>query len=344
MPEYTVDELAAAVGGEVVGDGSAVITGVNGIEDAGPGEAAFIANPKYRSALRDTRASVVIVSPDVEAANVTLIRVPHPYPAFARVITMFAPAPEVPTGVSELAHIHEDAQIGEGAGVGPFAVVREGAKVGARTTIGSGTYVGSGAVVGEDCLLYPGVTLREYVRVGDRCIIHSGTVVGSDGFGFATEGTVHHKIPQIGTVVVEDDVEIGANCAIDRATMGETRIGRGSKLDNLIQVAHNVKIGAGTLIAAQTGISGSTTIGDYCVFGGQVGVVGHIRIEDHAIIAAQSGVTKSVKSGVTLFGRPARPIIEVKKREGRVALLGKYFGRVKELEREVEEIKKKLKD
>jgi UDP-3-O-[3-hydroxymyristoyl] glucosamine N-acyltransferase len=341
MPEYTVEELAAAVRGEVAGNGAAMIRGVNGIAEAGPEEVTFVANPKYRAALKRTRAGAVVVGADVETGAVTLIKVANPYAAFARILAKFAPPPEVPAGISELAFIHERAEIGEGVAVGPFATVREGAVVGARTTLGAGTYVGREAALGADCLIYPNVTIRERVTLGDRVIVHAGTVIGSDGFGFATDAGVHCKIPQIGVVVVEDDVEIGANCAIDRATMGETRIGRGSKLDNLIQVAHNVKIGEGTLIAAQTGIAGSTVLGKYCVLGGQVGIVPHIEIGDRAVLAAQSGVTKSIPSGGVVFGRPARPLMEVKKREGRVAMLEKYFQRVKALEREVEALKKK---
>ncbi len=340
MPEYTVDELAAAVGGQVAGNGAAVMRGVNGIKEAGPDEVTFVTNPKYKAALKTTRAGAVVVAPETEAAGLTLIKTPNPYAVFARVIVMFAPPTETPEGMSGLAYIHEKAKIGEGVAVGPFVTVREDAVIGDRTTLGAGTYVGRGAAVGADCLIYPNVTIRERVTLGDRCVVHSGTVIGSDGFGFATEAKVHHKIPQIGVVVIEDDVEIGANCAIDRATMGETRIGRGSKLDNLIQIAHNVKIGEGTLIAAQTGIAGSTVLGKYCVLGGQVGIVPHIEIGDGAILAAQSGVTKSLRNGETVFGRPARPLKDVKKREGRIALLEKYFKRVKELEKEMAELKR----
>ena len=340
MPEYTVDELAAAVGGQVAGNGAAVMRGVNGIKEAGPDEVTFVTNPKYRAALKTTRAGAVVVAPETEAAGLTLIKTPNPYAAFAKVIVMFAPPTETPEGMSGLAYIHEKAKIGEGVAVGPFVTVREDAVIGDRTTLGAGTYVGRGAAVGADCLIYPNVTIRERVAIGDRCVVHSGAVIGSDGFGFATEAKVHHKIPQIGVVVIEDDVEIGANCAIDRATMGETRIGRGSKLDNLIQIAHNVKIGEGTLIAAQTGIAGSTVLGKYCVLGGQVGIVPHIEIGDGAILAAQSGVTKSLRDGETVFGRPARPLKDVKKREGRIALLEKYFKRVKALEKEMAELKR----
>ena len=342
MTEYTVDEIAAALNAEVVGDGAAVIRGVNGIKEAGPDDVTFVANPRYKAALKETRAGAVVVAPGIEAPGLTLIRAANPYAAFARIVVMFAPPAEAPAGISDLACIHDEAKIGEGVAVGPFVTVREGASVGDGTTLGAGTYVGSGSAVGADCLIYPNVTIRERVTVGDRCIVHSGTVLGSDGFGFATDAGVHHKIPQIGVVVIEDDVELGANCAIDRATMGETRISRGSKLDNLIQIAHNVKIGEGTLIAAQTGIAGSTVLGKYCVLGGQVGIVNHIHIGDGAILAAQSGVTKSIRDGETVFGRPARPLKEVKRREGRVAMLEKYYKRVRELEEEVAELKRRF--
>ncbi len=340
MAEYTVGELAAAVGGEVVGDAGRRVRGISGLTEAGPDEVSFLANPRYKPALKATRAGAVIVARDVEAPGVTLIKVAKPYPAFAKVLGLFAPPPAVPAGISDLAFIHPGARLGAGVGVGPYAVLEEGVAVGDRTTIGAGTYVGPGSAVGADCLIYANVTLREGTRVGDRCIIHSGAVVGSDGFGFATEGGVHHKVPQIGGVIIEDDVEIGANCALDRGTMGYTRIGRGSKLDNLIQIAHNVQIGAGTLIAAQTGIAGSTVVGKYCVFGGQVGVVGHITIGDGAILGAQTGVAKSVPAGATYWGYPARPIMEVKKNEARINLLEKVFARVKELEREVAALKR----
>jgi UDP-3-O-[3-hydroxymyristoyl] glucosamine N-acyltransferase len=339
MREYRVAELAKAVGGAVEGDGDRVIRGVNGINEAGADEVTFVSNPKYASALATTAAGAVVVSPSVEAPGRTIIRADNPYVAFARILTMFAPPAGLPATVSPLAFVHENAAVGEDVGLGPFAVVEEGAAVGRGTSIGAGTYVGRGARVGAECIIYPNVTLREAVVVGDRCIIHSGTVIGSDGFGFATEGTVHHKIPQLGTVVVEDDVEIGANCAVDRATMGETRIGRGTKIDNLVQLAHNVTVGGGTLIAAQTGIAGSTKVGEYCVFGGQVGVVGHIVIGDRAVLGAQSGVAKSLPGGRAYFGYPAKEIATVKKREARIGMLERYFERVKRLEKELKELK-----
>jgi len=337
MAEYKVAELAALVGGEVEGEGGTLIRGVNTIQAAGPDEITFLANPKYAKALEGARAGAVIVDRRHGAAGVTLIRVDKPYIAFGQVLRAFAPPPAVPHGVSDRAFVHATARLGADVGVGPCAVVDEGAAVGDRTTVGAGSYVGRGTTLGADCLIYPNVTLREGVRVGDRCIIHSGAVVGSDGFGFATDGGVHHKVPQIGGVVLEDDVEIGANCAIDRGTMGDTRIGRGTKLDNLIQIAHNVQVGEGVLLAAQCGIAGSTTIGDYCVFGGQVGLVGHIRIGNRVMLGAQSGVTKDIPDGDVYFGYPARPIMVTKRIEARLQNLDRLFGRVRELEKQLRE-------
>lgn len=339
MPEYKVKDLAAAVGGELAGDGERVIRGVNGVGEAGPEDASFVANPRYYPLLKNTRAGAVVVGKDVEAPGVTLIRVDAPYVAFMKIVVMFAPPVAVPRGISPLAFVHETAKLGAEVGLAPFAVVDAGAVVGDRTTLGAGCYVGCDAYVGKDTILYANVTIRERVRVGDRCILHPGVVLGSDGFGFATQNDVHHKIPQIGTVAIEDDVEIGANTTVDRGTLGETRIGRGSKLDNLIQIAHNVQIGEGTLIAAQTGISGSTKIGNYCIFAGQVGVVGHITIGDRAILAAQAGVAKSVPAGATYWGFPARPIMEVKRDEARIKMLEKLFARVRALEHEVEQLR-----
>jgi len=340
VPEYKVKDLAAAIGGDVAGDGERFIRGVNGVGEAGPEDASFVANPRYLPLLKNTRAGAVVVGKDVEAAGVTLIKVDAPYVAFMKIVVLFAPPPSVPQGVSPSAFVHASARLGADVGLGPFAVVDAGAVVGDRTTIGAGSYVGRDARVGSDTLLYANVTLRERVRIGDRCIFHPGVVIGSDGFGFATQDDIHHKIPQIGTVVIEDDVEIGANTTVDRGTLGETRIGRGSKLDNLIQIAHNVQIGEGTLIAAQTGISGSTKVGNYCVFAGQVGVVGHITIGDRAILAAQAGVAKSVPPGATYWGFPARPIMEVKRDEARIKMLEKLFARVRALEHELELLKK----
>jgi UDP-3-O-[3-hydroxymyristoyl] glucosamine N-acyltransferase len=336
MAEYTMEEIAEAVGGYVEGDSSVVISGVNGIEEAGPGDITFVANKKYIPLLKVTKAGAVLLDEDVKATRLNVIRVSEPYAAFAKVLAMFAPPSGLPEGVSELAYIANDAEVAENAAVGPLAVIDSGAKVGARTVVCSGAYIGCDSSVGDDCVIYPNVTIRERVTVGDRVIIHPGTVLGSDGFGFATIEGVHHKVPQIGTVTVGDDVEIGACTTVDRGTMGATVIGDGCKIDNLVQIAHNVKLGKGTILAAQVGIAGSTKIGEYVVMGGQVGLVGHIEVGNGVQIGAKSGIPKSIPPGEIWFGYPARPIMETKRIEAYLKRLGELFARVKELEKKLE--------
>jgi len=337
MAEYTLEEIAAAVGGTVEGDRSAVVSGLSGIEEAGPRDITFVANPKYVPLLKTTKAGAVILDEGVDAPGLNVVRVAEAYAAFAKVLAMFAPEPALPEGVSDLAYIADDADVGEGVGAGPFAVIDAGAVVGARTAVCSGAYIGRDSSVGEDCIIYPNATIRERVTVGDRVIIHPNAVVGSDGFGFATVEGVHRKVPQIGKVVVGNDVEIGAGATIDRGTMGATVIGDGCKIDNLVQIAHNVKLGKGTILAAQVGIAGSTKVGEYVVMGGQVGLVGHIEVGDRVQIGAQSGVPKSIPPGETWFGYPARPIMETKRTEAYLRRLGDLYARVKELEKKLEE-------
>ena len=337
MAKYTLEEIAAAVGGTVEGDQSAVVSGLNGIEEAGPEDITFVANPKYVPLLKATNAGAVILGEGVEAPGLNVVRVAEAYAAFAKVLVMFAPEPALPEGVSDLAYIADDAEVADSAAVGPFAVIDAGAKVGVRTAVCSGAYVGRGSSVGEDCIIYPNATIRERVTVGDRAIIHPNAVVGSDGFGFATVEGVHRKVPQIGTVVVGNDVEIGAGTTIDRGTMGATIIGDGCKIDNLVQIAHNVTLGKGTILAAQVGIAGSTKVGDYVVMGGQVGLIGHIEIGDRVQIAAKSGIPKSIPPDEIWFGYPARPIMETKRTEVYIKRLGDLFGRVKALEKKLEE-------
>jgi UDP-3-O-[3-hydroxymyristoyl] glucosamine N-acyltransferase len=337
MANYTLEEIAAAVGGTVEGDRSAVVSGLSGIEEAGPEDITFVANPKYVPLLKTTEAGAVILGEGIKAPGLNVVRVAEAYAAFAKVLAMFAPEPALPEGINDLAYIADDAEVREGTGVGPFAVIDAGAKVGARTAVCSGAYVGRDSSVGEDCIIYPNATVRERVTVGDRVIIHPNAVVGSDGFGFATVEGAHRKVPQIGTVVVGNDVEIGAGAAIDRGTMGATVIGDGCKIDNLVQIAHNVKLGKGTILAAQVGIAGSTKVGEYVVMGGQVGLVGHIEVGDRVQIGAQSGVPKSIPPGEVWFGYPARPIMETKRTEAYLRRLGDLYARVKELEKKLEE-------
>ena len=288
------------------GDGEIEIHRVAAIEDAGPGDLTFFTNPKYVHALRTTGASAVILSEKAEAAPCAMLRVSHPYLAFARAVELFADRNRPPAGIHRLADVAPTAIIAPDAVIGPFVVVGDHARVGARTLVYPHVTIGPGAQIGEDCVIHARVSIRERAQIGNRVVLQDGAVIGSDGFGFATkpDGS-HHKIPQIGAVVIEDDVEIGANAAIDRPAVGETRVGAGSKIDNLVQVAHGVTIGRNVLLAAQVGIAGSTTIEDSVTLAGQVGVSGHITIGKGTIATAQTGIPNSVEPGSFISGYPA---------------------------------------
>lgn len=338
----TLDEVAKAVGGTVIGDGSIEITGVAGIREAQEGELTFLANPRYEAYLSKTRASAIIVAEDHLELGKPLIQNANPYLAFLNAVRFFAGDGERPAeGTHSTAVVARDACVGPGASIGPLVTIGPGASVGARSVLHPGCVLGARARVGADTLLYPNIVIREDCVVGDRVIIHAGTVIGSDGFGFVRDGDVYRKLPQVGNVVVEDDVEIGANVTIDRATTGTTRIGSGSKIDNLVQIAHNVQIGKNCILVSQVGISGSTSVGDHVILAGQVGVVGHIEIGAGAMIGAQSGVSKSVKAGERLFGYPARPVAQTKRIEASLRQLPELIQKVRELRHRVEELEGK---
>ncbi len=337
--KVTLEAVAKAIDGTVVGDGSVEITGVAGIREAREGELTFLANPRYESYLELTQASAVIVSENHRNIQKPLIQNPNPYLAFLKAVRFFAGDAERPcAGVHPTAVIAKDAAIAQDAFIGPHAVIESQARVGARTIVQAGCYVGARTRLGDEVLLYPNVTIREGCVLGDRVIVHSGTVVGSDGFGFVRDGDVYRKLPQVGTVEIGDDVEIGACVTIDRATTGTTRIGSGSKIDNLVQIAHNVQIGKSCIIVAQVGISGSTVLGDHVVLAGQVGVVGHIEIGDGASVGAQSGVSKSVKPGERMFGYPAMPLRQAKRIEASIRNLPELIQTVRQLKRRVDEL------
>ncbi|MBI2930751.1 MAG: UDP-3-O-(3-hydroxymyristoyl)glucosamine N-acyltransferase [Planctomycetes bacterium] len=306
--QRTLKELADLVGGRVAGDGSVVVTGINSIDEAGPGEITFLANPRYASRLTDTKASAVIVTDAKLSPKLPAIVVPDPDLAFAQVAGAFADH-SVPRrrGVHPTAVVGERVTVGRDVGIGPQCVVEEGATIGDGTVLEAQVYVGRNASIGRDCLLYPHVSVRDGCILGDRVILHCGVVVGADGFGYVTVKGVHHKIPQIGIAVLEDDVEVGANAAVDRARFGRTIVRRGTKIDNLVQVGHNVHIGEQCLLAAQVGIAGSTRVGHHVMLGGQVGVSGHIELGDRSIATAQSGVDKNLPPGTIASGAPARP-------------------------------------
>jgi len=337
--KVTLEAVAKAIDGRVVGDGSVEITGVAGIREAREGELTFLANPRYESYLELTQASAIIVSENHRNIGKPLIQNPNPYLAFLKAMRLFTGEAERPcVGVHPTAVVAEDAFIALDASVGPHVVIGRGASIGARAIVHAGCFIGARARVGDEVLLYPNVTVREECVLGDRVIVHSGTVVGSDGFGFVRDGDVYRKLPQVGNVLVEDDVEIGANVTIDRATTGTTRIGAGSKIDNLVQIAHNVQVGKNCIIVAQVGISGSTVLGDHVVLAGQVGIVGHIEIGAGAVVGAQSGVSKSVKPGERMFGYPALPLGQAKRIEASIRNLPELIQTVRRLKRRVAEL------
>jgi UDP-3-O-[3-hydroxymyristoyl] glucosamine N-acyltransferase len=333
--QITLSELAALVGGQFSApEPHPVITGVGSVSDAGPGDITFFSNSRYLGALKTSAAAAAFVPLDfTESIRPIPVRVENPSVAFAVAASRFAPPPVVfEKGIHPSAVISPDAQIGTGVSIGPCVVIEPGASVGDRTVIGAGSYIGHEARIGQDTLLYPNVVVRERCLLGDRVIIHSGTVIGSDGFGFEVVNGRHKKIPQTGIVQIDNDVEVGANVTIDRARFGKTWIQEGAKLDNLVQIAHNVVIGKHALIVAQVGISGSSTVGDYAILAGQVGVAGHLRIGAQAIVGAQSGVTKDVPAGEKWFGYPAAPMKEMKERLAYLSRLARLAGQVKDLE------------
>jgi UDP-3-O-[3-hydroxymyristoyl] glucosamine N-acyltransferase len=347
-----LNEIASILQGEIEGDGNVEILHLAKIGEAGPGDITFLSNPKYRKHLTTTSATAILVNknemfPELSGhkTTISLIKVKDPYISFLRLIEYFyPPATPLEKGIHSTAVIATSASLGENVAIGPFVTIGERCKIGANVSIYPGTAIGNDIEIGQKSLLYANVTIRENCKLGQQVIIHSGTVIGSDGFGFAPkEDGTYEKIPQRGTVVIEDDVEIGSNCTIDRATIGETRIKRGAKLDNLIQIAHNVIVGENTVIAAQTGISGSTKIGKNCAFGGQVGITGHIQIADRTSIGAKSGVPKSItESGKTYFGYPATEIRHSMRIEASVRQLPEMIAEIAELKKRIEILEQTL--
>jgi UDP-3-O-[3-hydroxymyristoyl] glucosamine N-acyltransferase len=307
MPSYSLRELAEIVGGEIFGDPDVTIHGVAGIREAKKGQITFLANPKYEPYLQTTCASAVIAEHEGNT-GAPIVRVSNPYLAFLKVVTLFSENEheKYPRGIHPTAVIDESAVIGKDTAIGAYATIGANARVGDGTTILPLVCICEDVKIGENCLIFPHVTVREGCQIGNRVIIHSGAVIGSDGFGYANDGGTYYKIPQIGIVKIEDDVEIGANSTIDRATTGVTLIQKGSKLDNLVQIAHNVVVGENSILAAQVGVSGSTELGKNVTLAGQAGLVGHIKIGDGARVGAQGGVTKSIPPNVSVSGYPAR--------------------------------------
>jgi UDP-3-O-[3-hydroxymyristoyl] glucosamine N-acyltransferase len=334
-------ELAEKVAGELAGRGDIDIRGVAGIGDAQDGDITFITDEKRLQDLAACRASAVIVPRGAPKLPIPSITVKNPRYAFAQMLRIFHERPYAPGGISERAVIGKEVVLGAGPTIHPFAVVSDGAKIGSRVTLYPGVFVGAGSSIGDDTVIYPNVSIREGATIGSRVIIHSGSVIGSDGFGFVTEGGLHHKILQIGGVVIEDDVEIGANCTIDRAALGMTRIKKGTKLDNMVHVAHNVTIGEHCLLAAQVGIAGSSTLGNYVVFGGQAGMADHTTVGDRVMVGGGSGVTRDMEAGMVIAGFPAIPLREWLKAQVMFPKLPELKKLVTQLIQRIEELEKK---
>jgi UDP-3-O-[3-hydroxymyristoyl] glucosamine N-acyltransferase len=334
-------ELAERLACRLEGNGEIEIVRVAGIDAAGPGDLTFVANPKYLGSLDTTRASAVLLRDDAPAPAVAVLRTPDPYLAFARAVGIFAPTWRPDPGVHPMAAVTESATLGAGVSIGAFVAIGDGAAVGDRTIIFPNVTIGPGARVGADCVVHSNVAIRERVTIGNRVILQNGVVVGADGYGFVRRGDgTHEKIPQVATVVIEDDVELGANTTVDRPAVGETRIKAGTKIDNLVQIAHGVVVGRNVLMAAQVGIAGSTEIGDDVMFGGQVGVGGHLTIGRGVVAVGQSGVTNSVEPGSMVAGYPAIDAREWRRAAAIYRRLPELKKRIEELEQQLAELKR----
>ncbi len=342
--KFTAKQIASFIGGEVVGDENAEVFTFAKIEEGVPGALSFLANPKYKEYIYTTLSSVVLVNRDFEPEReieATLIKVDNAYESLAKLMTMYEASKPKKQGVSSLASIAESAKIGEGCYIAPFACIGEGCEVGDNCYIGDGVSIGDGAKIGNDTILYAHVTVYHDCRIGNGCILHSGCVIGADGFGFAPTADGYNKIPQTGIVVIEDNVEIGANTCVDRATMGSTIIHSGVKLDNLVQIAHNDEVGSHTAMAAQVGIAGSTKIGQWCIFGGQAGISGHSTIGDRTTVGPQCGTIGNLKGGETLLGAPAMDAKEYIRISAYMKRLPAMDKKIKELTKELEALKNK---
>ena len=345
--EFTARQIAEYLGGAVDGDRNATVNTFAKIEEGQPGALSFLSNSKYTHFLYSTKSSVVLVNRDFmpeQPVSATLVRVDNAYESLARLMSLYASMKPRRTGISPLASVSDKATVGRNVYIGPFAVIEDGATVGDNTQIYPHVTVGEGAHIGDGCILYPHVTIYYGCRIGSRCILHAGSVIGADGFGFAPTSDGYDKIPQIGIVELEDDVEIGANTCIDRSTMGRTVIHKGVKLDNLIQVAHNVEIGENTVMSAQTGIAGSSKVGSWCMVGGQTGISGHISLGNHVNIGAQSGILGNIKDGQTIMGYPAFDYKSFMRSSVIFRKLPDMNKEIDALRKEVDELKAKLQE
>lgn len=340
----TLTAIARIVKGEIIGEKGLTIKGFSSIDEAEEGDLTFLSHRKYLPLAQKTKASAVIVPRDIALPGKSIIRTDNPSLAFAQIVAYYT-KDDFPAikGIHKTSIIAKNAKIGKNVAIGPYTVIEAKARIDDNTTIYSGCYVGAETTIGKDCLIYPNITIRERSQIGNRVVVHSGTVIGSDGFGFEAVHGVHQKIPQIGIVVIEDDVEIGANVTIDRARIDKTIIGKGTKIDNLVQIAHNVIVGENCIIVSQVGISGSTTIGKGSILAGQVGIVGHIEIGENSIIYAKSGISKSLPASSKVFGYPAQPLNEFKKINASLNRLPHYVKVIGELNRRVRDLEAQLK-
>lgn len=340
--EFTAKQIAEVINGEVVGDENVAVSVFSKIEEGKPGSLTFLSNPKYTNYIYSTEASIVLVSnkfvPEHEV-KATMIKVENPYDCLARLMMMYESSKPKKKGIDPLAFVAPSAKVGEDVYIGAFAYIGENAVIGDDTKIYPHAYVGDNVKIGENATLYQHVSVYAECRVGNNCILHSGCVIGADGFGFAPTENGYEKIPQIGNVVLEDDVEIGANTCIDRATMGSTIVHKGAKIDNLVQIAHNDEIGSNTVIAAQTGVAGSTKIGEWCMFGGQVGVAGHITVGNKVNVGAQTGVNSHVEGNQTIMGYPAMSYRDFMKTSVLQRKLPDMMKRIDALEKEIKALK-----
>lgn len=343
--ELSAQQIASFLNGTVEGNPDVKVSNFSKIEEGKPGTLTFLANPKYEHFIYITEASIVLVNNDftpAEPLNATLIKVANAYSALAMLLNMVEQSKVKKAGVDATAFIAASATVSDDCYVGSFAYIGENVKMGKNCRIYPGAYIGDDVTVGDNSTIYPHVTIYEGCIIGSNCILHAGSVIGSDGFGFAPEGENYKKIPQLGNVVIEDDVEIGANTTIDRAVMDSTIIRRGVKLDNLVQIAHNVEVGENTVMAAQVGIAGSVKIGRHCMFGGQVGLSGHIHIADHVTFGAQSGVISDIKEPTTVLGAPAINAKAFMRSSVLFARLPDMYRTIGQLQREIEQLKKEI--
>ena len=343
--EFSAKQIAAYIQGEIVGDENATVHTFAKIEEGIPGAISFLSNPKYTPYIYESKASIILVNKDFVPEHdikATLIKVDNAYESLAKLLTLYEQSKPKLTGIDSLAYVAPTAKVGQNVYIGPFAYIGDYVEIGDNTAIHPHATVCAGAKVGSDSILYPNVTVYHDCRVGNRCILHAGSVIGADGFGFAPTPKGYEKIPQIGITILEDDVEIGANTCVDRATMGATIVHHGVKLDNLIQIAHNDEIGSHTVMAAQVGIAGSTKVGEWCMFGGQVGIAGHIHIGNKVDLGAQSGVPGSLKDGSRLIGTPPMELKPYFKSQAIFRKLPDMYFELNALRKELNELKQQL--